>query len=136
MNQDKIAALKAAAEKATPGPWNKGESNPGKDCVWLDGRTEPKEEMGPDWQWIDCGSENNATFISNANPQAILSMIARLEAAEKNAARYLWLRAQHWNDSAFAVVSEPKRNVKLGTYCPSEDRLDQEIDSAMGADHE
>ena len=56
--------------------------------------------------------------------------------AEKNAARYLWLRAQHWNDSAFAVVSEPKRNVKLGTYCPSEDRLDQEIDSAMGADHE
>lgn len=125
MNQDKIAALKAAAEKATPGPWNKGESNPGKRCVWLDGRTEPKEEMGPDWQWIDCYSENNATFISNGNPQAILSMIARLEAAEKDAARYRWLLEQSW------FVSEVDWHLKATTVDTTE-----AIDSAMGADHE
>ena len=66
----------------------------------------------------------------------IKELESKIEGLEKDAARYQWLRAQHWNDSAFAVVSESKRNEKLGTYCPSEDRLDQEIDSAMGADHE
>ena len=125
MNQDKIAALKAAAEAATPGPWNKGASNQGKDCVWLDGRTEPKEEMGPDWQWVDCGSENNANFISKANPQSILALIAKLEAAGKDAARYRWLLEQSW------FVSEVDWHLKATTVDTTE-----AIDSAMGADHE
>lgn len=48
-----------------------------------------------------------------------------------DAIRYRWLRKQHWDHSAMAVVSDPKENVRLGTYCPSDDRLDAAIDAAM-----
>lgn len=48
-----------------------------------------------------------------------------------DAIRYRWLRQQHWDHSAMAVVSDPKANVRLGTYCPSEDQLDAAIDTAM-----
>ena len=49
----------------------------------------------------------------------------------EDAKRYRWLRRQHWNDSALCVVAEPKQNVHLGAYCPSEDLLDAAIDAAM-----
>lgn len=52
-------------------------------------------------------------------------------ANEKDAERYRWLRAQHWNDSLLAVVADPKDAVKLGHDCPSLDRLDAAIDAAM-----
>ncbi len=52
-------------------------------------------------------------------------------AQEKNAARYLWLRAQNWNDGLLAVVADPKDAIKLGYDCPSLDRLDEQIDAAM-----
>ena len=39
---------------------------------------------------------------------------------------------QHWNSSAVSVVAEPKENVKLGSYCPSEELLGNFIDVAMG----
>lgn len=51
----------------------------------------------------------------------------------KNAARYLWLREQHWSDSKFAVVSNPKTAVSLGSICPSRERLDEAIDAAINA---
>lgn len=51
----------------------------------------------------------------------------------EDARRYRWLRRQHWDDSALCVVTEPKQNVRLGTYCPSEDLLDAAIDAAMEA---
>jgi hypothetical protein len=51
-----------------------------------------------------------------------------------DAIRYRWLRKQHWDHSAMAVVSDPKENVRLGTYCPSDDRLDAAIDEAMRLD--
>lgn len=46
----------------------------------------------------------------------------------KDAERYRWLREQHWNDSAMAVVFNPKVTVKLGAVCPSGLHLDQAID--------
>lgn len=49
----------------------------------------------------------------------------------EDAARYRWLRQQHWDDSALCVVTEPRQNVRLGAYCPSEDLLDAAIDEAM-----
>ncbi len=48
-----------------------------------------------------------------------------------DAARYRWLRAQHWNSSAICVVTEPTRYVRLGAFCPSERQLDNAIDSAL-----
>lgn len=54
-----------------------------------------------------------------------------LEANEKDAERYRWLRAQNWNDGLLAVVANPKDAVKLGHDCPSLARLDEQIDAAM-----
>lgn len=49
-----------------------------------------------------------------------------------DAARYRWLRKQKWDTSPIAAVYNPKMNVKLGSYCPCGDLLDEEIDRAMG----
>jgi hypothetical protein len=51
--------------------------------------------------------------------------------AEKDAARYRWLRQQHWNEADMAVVCDPKKSVKLGFDCPSGERLDDAIDAAI-----
>jgi len=50
-----------------------------------------------------------------------------------DAARYRWLREQHWNEADMAVVCEPKKSVKLGFDCPSGERLDEAIDSAIAS---
>lgn len=52
-------------------------------------------------------------------------------AAERDAERYRWLRAQNWNSGVLAVVAGPKEAVKLGYDCPSGSRLDEQIDAAM-----
>lgn len=52
----------------------------------------------------------------------------RTEAAD--AARYRWLRKQHWSDGVMAVAVNPKEAVKLGHYCPSLELLDEAIDEA------
>lgn len=46
-----------------------------------------------------------------------------------DAARYRWLRTQHWHGSALCVVANPKQAVKLGHDCPSMERLDDLIDA-------
>lgn len=48
-----------------------------------------------------------------------------------DAARYRWLREQHWNDAPLCVVAWPKHAVKLGHDCPSGARLDAAIDAAL-----
>jgi hypothetical protein len=53
-----------------------------------------------------------------------------LEQLKRDAARYRWLREQHWSyPGAFAIVN-PK-SVKLGERTYTEERLDQAIDRAM-----
>ena len=49
---------------------------------------------------------------------------------EKDAARYRWLRAKHWHDGGLCVVTNAKETVRLGTDCPSHERLDAAIDAA------
>lgn len=48
------------------------------------------------------------------------------------AERYFWLREQQWYNSNMCVVINPKAQLKLGTDCPSLDRLDTLIDEARG----
>ena len=95
-----IAALKEAAERATPGPWQIGRLGDEKMShvvdfgppptspfmVLLDG-TPAKPQMGftgfgPSGvaHSDDGSSEANAAFIALANPSAILSLIERYEA--------------------------------------------------------
>ena len=54
--------------KHTPAPWTQGNSKNGKECVWLNGKTEPPsgQGMGLDYTWIDCGTEANARLIAAA----------------------------------------------------------------------
>lgn len=49
----------------------------------------------------------------------------------KDAARYRWLRAQHWNESTLFVVAGHHSLVRLGTECPSGELLDAAIDAAI-----
>jgi hypothetical protein len=58
--------------------------------------------------------------------------LRQLEEAKKDAERYRWLRARHWSDSPLCVVANPKAAVRLGHECPSGERLDAAIDSAIG----
>ena len=53
---------------------------------------------------------------------------------DKNFQSYQWLRRQHWSCKTLCVVSAD--SVSLGTYCPTEERLDQLIDAAMKAKKE
>lgn len=62
---------------------------------------------------------------------AMLEMARQLKKAEKDAARYRWLRECNLDESAICSVANPKESVKLGTDCPSGDRLDSFIDEAM-----
>lgn len=50
---------------------------------------------------------------------------------QADASRYRALRALHWYDSPLAVVRSPKAQVKPGTDCPSEDRLDEAVDALI-----
>lgn len=52
-----------------------------------------------------------------------------------DAARYRELRSCHWDDSELAVVLHPKKNVMLGTVCPSEESLDELLDARLAKKH-
>lgn len=64
----------------------------------------------------------------------VASLQARLDAAEKDAARYRWLREQQWNTASLFVIAGSKSLVRLGTDCPSLARLDAAIDAARSAE--
>ena len=65
------------------------------------------------------------------------AVIAEMEAGEpvqdveKDAARYRYLRSQHWTDNTWAVVHHPRQSLQLGSYCPNEHILDADIDAAI-----
>lgn len=54
-----------------------------------------------------------------------------ITALELDAARYRWLRTQAWHSGPLCVVATPRVAVKLGSDCPSMERLDKIIDDAM-----
>lgn len=51
--------------------------------------------------------------------------------SEISARRYLWLRKQLWNNGLMAVVMNPRNAIKLGSYSPSHEQLDFEVDKCM-----
>lgn len=54
----------------------------------------------------------------------------------KNSYRYEWLRKQFWEKAELCVIVNPRASLKFGTDCPSLDRLDKAIDSAMENNNE
>lgn len=81
---------------------------------------------------IDTLADNQGDAERDACAAAVRAWGARAGAGGgADAARYQWLRAQHWDSAPLAVVADPKRSIKLGCDAPSLDRLDQMIDAAM-----
>ena len=68
--------------------------------------------------------------IKNQN-KMLNEQVAIMADLNEDAKRYRWLREQHWNYSDLVVVTRPRQNVKLGSDCPCDDRLDAAIDAAM-----
>ena len=54
----------------------------------------------------------------------------RSELDAKDAARYRWLRAQHWIENTVSVVAT--KSVIPGSDCPSYGRLDEWVDRIDG----
>jgi len=95
MNNEELQQLKALAEAATPGPWER--SGLGCGIVGL------KASNGQ-WAFASDDSEQNwqnAGFTAAANPVAILALIAKVESLAADAERYKWLR-----DKANAPIDE------------------------------
>ena len=57
---------------------------------------------------------------------------AENEALYKDAERYRWLRLADWWRSPICAIRNPKEQAKLGSDCPSGERLDEAVDAAMG----
>ena len=83
-----IQKLRELAGKATQGPWKVGTPPP-------NGEQTIGTMQGLMLFVATTGYYStpiaNAKFVAAANPATILSLLARLEAAEKNAARFEWL---------------------------------------------
>ncbi|MBD9629767.1 hypothetical protein [Pseudomonas sp. PDM19] len=77
-------------------------------------------------------------FREASGPDVVLELIAENErlcaevcGLRKDAVRYQVIRELHWYDSPLAVVRSPKAQVKPGTDCPSEERLDEAVDALI-----
>ena len=69
--------------------------------------------------------------VARSTEREILQL-AEIESLRKDAERYRWLRIADWWRSPVCVIRNPKEQAKLGSDCPSGDRLDAAIDAAMG----
>lgn len=63
--------------------------------------------------------------------EARAALLKAVEEMAADAARYRWLRHEHWSNNIMAVVLKPKDAVKLGYECPSGGMLNVRIDEAM-----
>ena len=99
----------------------------GPSC-WNCGDTGDVHDMVGEWRGqCDC---NAAKLIEVASERDQLK--ADNEALRKDAERYRWLRIDDWWRSPMCVIRNPKDQAKLGSDCPSSDRLDAAIDAAIG----
>jgi hypothetical protein len=78
----------------------------------------------------------NKLWTANAVFRAMWAAAApapSVSADARDAERYRWLRGQQWNESTLFVVAGHRSLVRLGTDCPSGERLDAAIDAAIAA---
>lgn len=108
---------------------------------WLD-RNWLASIMADDW----------ADYVAALNPASVIALLDELaqakceaghaiqqkdaaysecKALRQDAERYRALREMNWCDGPLAVVADPYSRIKLGSNCPSHERLDQAVDSIM-----
>ena len=128
-----LKELERLARAATPGPWTydgdtwelSAPSRKGKvEIATIEtGWTEPMESE----------QQANIAYILAANPAAILSLIAELEQAKKDAERYQWLRKSHHDDDSAIGATREHMNGwgrVVGKSLRNSD-LDKAIDAAI-----
>jgi hypothetical protein len=117
--------------------------------------TQPVQTVNAVMQAVETGIADEREEVSQAVWKAIeVRVRAALTATQpaqteraltddaRDADRYRRLRAQQWNSSDLFVVAGGKSVVRLGTECPTHDRLDALVDAltaaqpASGGDHE
>lgn len=121
--------LRELAQKATPGPWWHDYCNPadGHALAWLGNWfVEIKQRVPYN------SPQEDAEFIATANPAAILELLDRLEAAERDAKRFEWLYQQNalLADDTFIVCHKDFEDGELETVWVGGD-LRAAIDAAM-----
>jgi hypothetical protein len=112
--------LRALALKATDGPWEwEAPMYPGQECyVRGPGRCIAEVDCGD----IEQIADDNAAFIAAANPQTVIGLLDRIEAAEAKAER-LEQQAAQWKDEDRghkASLHECYRAVTGGTGEPAD----------------
>lgn len=92
------------------------------------------EQIDATLESLDClfwdVSEGATHDFARAIEQAVLQS-PEVQAWKKDAELYRGLRQMHWSKSHLCVVRNPKTAVKLGSDCPSGERLDVAIRAAM-----
>ena len=78
-----------------------------------------------------CIGDHVAASLACEAADMIAKLQGEVEALRVDAEQYRWLRAQHWHDGPMCVVMNPRACVKLGSDCPSDERLDAAIDAAI-----
>lgn len=103
---DKYAALKQAAEKATPGPWEYYHGN-----TSIEYNVDSMEEDQGSVLYVNSGdftqkqTDRNGEFIAAANPETILSLLAEREADKARIAELL---------TALELLSSPSMSISKG----------------------
>lgn len=92
------------------------------------------DELIAKWQGVNIGIPLHADDLEQI--RQTIAALRRLRAGTDDdtrlaAARYRWLRAQHWEGNTLCPVVRPKENVRLGSFCPSGVLLDAAIDERL-----
>lgn len=121
---DKVNRLDELAAKATPGEWAKT----------TNGLYYHSVETGDQVVIAAVKDESIKEFLQAATPQAVSELIAMLREAQKDAARYQWLRSENTGPSMIEMVSDDCNPPSITLKC--EEELDSAIDAAMQRDCE
>lgn len=153
-----IKAIKAAAEAATPGPWVEAGPSYGEPKPRFFNSVVTEEDEDGDWLDICCSTSDNTdadmTHIATANPATVIALCdevermttiaselqdlcdmqaKRLAEAEKDAARYQWLRSEHERFDPLCHLAWKQNSDRRGSEWVNTANLDNDIDAAMDA---
>ena len=135
ITDDQIAEIEYLASNATQGDWELhiGEIRANYDS---DGYTVIAEAPSVPKNWRD-QRDTNMRYMATVCPVVAQALIARLREAERDAARYRWLRSRlvgasfDWDEEGTTVLAfEMPPSLSIGADC------DRNIDAAMQAARE
>ncbi|MGY2162166.1 hypothetical protein HX799_07535 [Pseudomonas tolaasii] len=81
---------------------------------------------------VDAERQSRDAYKSELERLTGPAFAEELTALRKDAERYQWLRMADWWQSPICAIQNPKEQAKLGSDCPSGERLDEAVDAAMG----